>query len=56
MTVTAENIYHRTCDKCDRHALTFDRAMQAFCAAHAKSIVRAKPVENEIPVKGRLSG
>ena len=56
MIVTADHIYNKLCDECDRPALTFDRDNRAFCPTHASSIVRAQPVENEIPVTDRLSG
>jgi hypothetical protein len=55
MTVTAEHIYNKACDECERPALTFDRDHRAFCPTHASSIVRADPVENEIPVTNARS-
>jgi hypothetical protein len=56
MTITADHIYNKTCDKCDRPALTFDRDNHAFCPTHAEKIVRAQPVNGEVPVPARLSG
>jgi hypothetical protein len=50
MTVTAEHIYNKICEKCDRPALTFDRKNRAMCPRHARIFVRAQPVANEIPV------
>ena len=56
MTITAEHIYNKICDSCDRPALTFDCDDHAFCPTHAKTIVRALPVEDELPVAAQLSG
>jgi hypothetical protein len=56
MTITAEHIYHRTCEECDRPALTFDRDDRALCPTHAKTIVKAQPVKDEFPVTNPLSG
>jgi hypothetical protein len=57
MTITAEHIFHKTCNMCERPALTFDRDNRAFCPQHAAIfLVMAKPVEHEIPVTARLSG
>jgi len=50
MTITAEHIYNKICEKCDRPALTFDRKNRAMCPLHARIFVRAQPVANEIPV------
>jgi hypothetical protein len=56
MSVTAEHIYHKTCEKCDRPALTFDRDKRAMCPKHAAAIVRADPVMGELPINSHLSG
>ncbi len=50
MTITAEHIYNKICEKCDRPALTFDRSNRAMCPRHASVLVRAQPVKDEIPV------
>ena len=54
MTITSEHIYNKTCEKCDRPALTYDRDNLAMCPRHATAIVRAEPVKGEIPVTARL--
>jgi hypothetical protein len=54
--ITAEHIYHKTCDECDRPALTFDRDNGAFCPKHATTIIRAEPVKDELLVTNRWSG
>jgi hypothetical protein len=53
MTITAEHIYNKICEDCDRPALTFDRDNRARCSKHASILVRAQPVKDEIPVLSR---
>ena len=50
MPITAEHIYNKICEECDRPALTFDRNNRAMCPRHASVLVRAQPVKDEIPV------
>jgi hypothetical protein len=56
VTITAEHIYNKICDKCDRPALTFDRDHRAMCPKHAAVIIRAEPVRDELLVNDHLSG
>jgi hypothetical protein len=57
MTITTDHIYTKTCNMCDRPALTFDRDNRAFCPRHATIfLVIDRPVEDKIPVTSRLSG
>lgn len=44
MNVATDNIHTRSCNMCDRPALTFDRDNRAFCAQHATIfLVRLQP-------------
>lgn len=56
MSTTNEHIYSKTCDECDRPALTFDRDDRALCPSHSRTIVKARPVKFEIPVPVRSVG
>jgi hypothetical protein len=56
MTTTTEHIWKKTCNMRVRPALTFDRDNRAFCPQHASTLVRAQPVDNEIPIATQLSG
>jgi hypothetical protein len=56
MTITPEHIYKKICVKCERPGLTFNRNNEAMCPKHAATLVRAEPVEDELPVSPRLSG
>jgi hypothetical protein len=55
--MTTDHIYAKTCNMCDRPALTFDRDNRAFCTRHATIfLVIARPIEDKIPVTSPLSG
>jgi hypothetical protein len=57
MTTTTDRIYNKACNMCDRPASTFDRDNRAFCPQHASIfLVRAQPVEKEVPAATSLSG
>ena len=47
MSHAAEHIYDKTCEKCERPALTFDRENRALCAHHATIFIMAPHSEPE---------
>lgn len=56
MASAEEHIYSKTCEECDRPALTFDRGGRAFCPSHSSTVVMVRPVKSEILLEDRLLG